>query len=234
MKRTLAASSLLLLAACSQPAQTTASAPAPEPASSAPVVPVKVDAPAGDYTLDRAHGSLIFRVNHMGFSHFTARFTHFDAKLKLDPANPSAAQLTATIDPRSLQTDYPEPEKVDFNAELQNDQWLDVAKFPDMTYRSTSIELTGPATARIHGELTLHGLTKPVDLEATFNGGYPGMSMDPHARIGFSAHGVLQRSAFGVAYGIPAPGTTMGVSDDVDVVIEAEFTGPALQAPPKP
>ena len=81
---------------------------------------------------------------------------------------------------------------------------------------------------RISGELTLHGVTKPVTLMATYNGGYAGHPYDPHARIGFSAKGTLKRSDFGVAYGIPAPGTTMGVFDDVEVIVEAEFSGPAL------
>jgi polyisoprenoid-binding protein YceI len=102
-----------------------------------------------------------------------------------------------------------------------------------ISFHSTAITLTGPKTARITGELTLHGVTKPVTLEAVFNGGYPGHPMDPHARIGFSAKGYLNRSAFGVAYGIPAPGSTLGVGDQVDMSIEAEFTGPPL-APAKP
>jgi polyisoprenoid-binding protein YceI len=75
-------------------------------------------------------------------------------------------------------------------------------------------------------------MTRPMLLEATFNGGYSGHPMDPHARIGFSAHGVLRRSEFGVTYGIPAPGTTMGVSDEVEVQLELEFTGPPLLAKP--
>lgn len=83
-------------------------------------------------------------------------------------------------------------------------------------------------TLRVRGDLTLHGVTRPIVLEATFNGGYAGHPMDPNARIGFSAQGTLKRSEFGIAQGIPAPGTTMGVSDEVNVVIEAEFTGPPL------
>jgi polyisoprenoid-binding protein YceI len=67
-------------------------------------------------------------------------------------------------------------------------------------------------------------------LNAKFNGGYRGHPMDPHARIGFSATGVLKRSEFGITYGIPAPGTTMGVSDEVNVIVETEFSGPALVA----
>ncbi|MDB5663406.1 MAG: polyisoprenoid-binding protein, partial [Sphingomonas bacterium] len=80
--------------------------------------------------------------------------------------------------------------------------------------------------ARITGELTLHGVTKPVTLDAKYNGGWAGIDMDPHARIGFSATGSFRRSAFGVSFGVPAPGTNMGVGDEVQIAIEAEFSGP--------
>ena len=179
--------------------------------------------PAGSYTLDKAHASLTFRVNHLGFSNYTARFKRFDARLQFDPADLTASSVTATVDPRSLDLDNPPP---GFTDALLGEEWLAVEQFPEMTFRSTKVESTGSNTFRITGDFTLHGVTRPVVLEATFNGGYEGHPMDPHARIGFSAHGSLQRSEFGIAFGIPAPGTTMGVSDTVDVIIEAEFSGP--------
>lgn len=207
------------------------------PLHAAGAPPAAAAVPAGAYTLDRAHASLIFRVNHMGFSSYTARFRRFDAKLQFDPANPAASSVTATIDPRSIETDFPDPATLDFNAQLQNGQWLDTAKFPQMTFRSTRVDVTRPGALRIAGELELHGIKRPVTLEATYNGGYAGQPMDPHARIGFSARGSLRRSQFGIAFGVPPPGTTMGVGDDVEVIIEAEFNGPAWIAPaaaPKP
>ena len=205
------------------PASKTAEkAPAPV---AAPLKPAAPTIPAGAYKLDPAHASLEFQVNHLGFSHYTARFTDFDATLQLDPANPAAAQLAVTVDPRSLALPTP---PAGFKDELLSKNWLDAGQFPQITFRSTAVETTGPDTAKITGDLTLHGVTKPVVLEAKFNGGYAGHPMDPHARAGFSAHGVFKRSDFGIAFGIPAPGTTMGVSDAVEVRIEAEFSGPAL------
>ena len=186
--------------------------------------------PAGTYTLDLAHASLIFRVNHLGFSNYTARFKRFDAKLQFDPANLAASKVVASVDPNSLETDFPDPARLDFNAVLKGEAWLDVAQFPRMEFESRQIDVTGVNTVRIHGDFTLHGVTRPIVLEARFNGGYAGHPMDPNARIGFSAQATLKRSEFGIAYGIPAPGTTMGVSDEVEVVIEAEFTGPPLQS----
>ena len=72
--------------------------------------------PAGAYTLDKAHASLIFRVNHIGFSNYTRRFKRFDAKLQFDPANMARSSVTVSVDATSLETDYPSPEKLDFNA----------------------------------------------------------------------------------------------------------------------
>ncbi|HEX9811523.1 MAG TPA: YceI family protein [Burkholderiales bacterium] len=226
MKSQILVSIFCALAASTSPAEGTKStAPAP-PASTAPV-------PAGDYALDKAHASLIFRVSHLGFSNYTARFKRFDAALRFDPANLGASRLTATVDARSIETDFPDPAKLDFNAELQNEKWLDTAKFPDIVFRSTRIEVTGANTMRVTGDLNLHGVTRPVVLDAKFNGGYAGHPFDPHARIGFSAHGRLKRSDFGVSFGIPAPGSTLGVGDDVNVIIEAEFSGPPWTLPAK-
>ena len=218
----MAGAALALIAAPVLAAETKA---APPPASFAPAAP-----PIGTYNLDKAHGSLFFRVNHLGLSHYTARFSRFDAQLKFDPEHPTAQSVTATVDAHSIQTDFPLPTP-DFDAQLQSAPWLNAGQFPQMTYRSTAIEMTGPKTARIQGELTLRGVTHPVTLEASFNGGYGANAFDPMgSRIGFSAHGVLKRSDFGMSYGVPAPGTNFGVGDEVEVIIEAEFTQPAAKA----
>jgi len=198
------------------------------PAFSESAQPAAPNVPAGEYRLDPSHASLVFRVNHLGFSHFTSQFRKFDATLVLDPKHPERASVTATIDPHSIEIVDPT-----LAVDIQGPQWFDSTKFPQMAFRSTRVQLTGPNTARITGELSLRGITLPVSWDATFNGGYAANPYDPKgARIGFSAHGALKRSAFGMAFGIPAPGTTMGVGDDVDFTIEAEFNHPAAKATP--
>ena len=217
MRPSLAGRALVVLAACAlDPTGAAFAADA--------VVPVATGVPAGTYQLDRAHASLIFRVSHLGFSRYTARFTRFDAELQLDPADPAAATVTATIDPSSIEADNPDP-TYDFNAQLRGEAWLDAASFPQMTFSSTEVELTGPDSARITGDLELHGITRAVTLEATFNGGYASHPLDPFgARIGFSARGALMRSDFGLVEGVPPPGSDFGVGDAVEILIEAEFT----------
>jgi polyisoprenoid-binding protein YceI len=182
--------------------------------------------PKGIYTLDKAHTSLLFRVSHMGFSSFTGRFTAIDVRLETDPSKLTASKLEVTIDPTSVVSDNA-PDG--FLAMIAGKGWLDAQDYPQITYRSTRVESLGANKIRIDGELTLHGVTKPVVLEAQYNGGYASHPMDPHARIGFSATGRFKRSDFGVTVGIPAPGTTMGVGDEVQIVLETELTGPPIK-----
>lgn len=220
------AAAALALAACSKPAPApteTAQAAASAESFAAPSVK---DVPAGTYKTDPYHSSLTFKVNHMGFSHYTARFGKFDATLELDPAHPEAARLTATIDPQSLELNAPPK---GFHDELMGKTWFDAVAHPQITFTSTKIEKTGDNTAKVTGDLSLKGVTKPVTMNVTFNGGYPGMDLDPHARIGFTATGTLNRADFGMGFGIPAPGSSMGVGGLVDFIIDTEMTGPALK-----
>ena len=209
MQRYVLLLALAALAACTQkstppqaqtaPAQEAPAAPAAEPGG-----PALEEGSRSRRTfrpgaqVDKAHTTLLFRVSHMGFSNFTARFRRVDAQLHFDPRNVMVTQLTATVDAHSIETDYPDP-SYDFNGELQGEPWLNAAKFPEITFRTTQVEDLGNNALRVHGELTMRGLTKPIVLDATYNGGYLKHPMDPQARVGFSAHGVLRRSDFGIA-----------------------------------
>ncbi|MFZ5618609.1 MAG: YceI family protein [Pseudomonadota bacterium] len=218
----------LALVACGKkedasPAPERTAAAEPQAASD-PITPVATEAPTGEYRLDKYHASLVFTVNHIGYSNYTGSFDNFDATLAFDPAAPETMSVTATIDVASL--DIPTPPE-GFFEELKGPVWLNAIEFPAMTFRSTSVALTGPNAARIDGELEFRGVTAPIALDAAFNGGYAGFPpYDPNARIGFSAKGSLKRSVFGVVYGIPSAEQPVGVGDDVAFEIEAEFIGP--------
>jgi polyisoprenoid-binding protein YceI len=182
--------------------------------------------PAGVYHIDKSHASLQLRVNHLGFSTYTTRFSRFDATLTFDPSNVPASRLVATVDSASLEMGAAPKMCVDI---VQGPQFLDIKKFPKIVFHSEKIRMTGAKSFEILGVLDLHGVTRPLTLTGTYNGGYSGMpGMDPHARVGFSAHGAFKRSDFGMGYGVPAPGTTLGVGDLIDVSIEVEFSGPPL------
>jgi polyisoprenoid-binding protein YceI len=195
-----------------------------------PAMPAMAAPPAGAYKLDKSHASLVLRASHMGFSTYTTRFSRFDADLTLDPKNLPASKVTTTIDASSFEMDAAPQMCLDI---MKGPKMLDTAKFPRIVFESASVRMTGAKSMEISGTLTLHGVTRPMVLTATYNGGYAGMpTMDPQARVGFSAHGSFKRSDFGITYGVPAPGTTMGVGDLIDFAIEAEFTGPPLAVAP--
>lgn len=178
---------------------------------------------AGDYKLDLGHTRLLFRVSHLGFSNYTALFTDLAGDLAFDPEAPEAMKVSAVVKVGSLETHYPDP-SLDFNGILTGPEFLDAAQFPEISFVSTGVKRTGEKTADVTGDLTLHGVTKPIVLKVSYNGGWADMPMDVGARIGFSAVGEFNRSDFGVGFGVPAPGSTMGVSDRVEVILETEFT----------
>ncbi|WP_102109273.1 YceI family protein [Oceaniglobus roseus] len=177
--------------------------------------------PAQTYTLDPAHSTVVFSLDHLGFSRFTATFDEIAGTLELDTAAPQEAQLSVTISTGSL--DIPKPPE-GFREMLLGPDWLDAEAHPEITYRSTAIIPDGEA-ATIEGLLTFRGTEQPVTLHATFNGAWPGPPYEPGPRLGFSATGTFLRSAFGMGQGVPPVGTQFGVSDTVTVRIETEWTG---------
>ena len=172
-------------------------------------VPAEVQ--AGAYKLDPAHGKITWSVDHLGFSKYYGQFVNVAAELTLDPANPAASTLTATIPLTDVA-----PNDDGLKRHLQTPDFFDTANHPVATFRSVHIMLdpAKPNEAMVHGELTLRGVTKPVTMEVEFNqagqtrGGY---------KAGFDGEATIKRSDFGITYALP------GVSDEVELHIEGEF-----------
>ena len=175
------------------------------------------DLPAGHYVLDKTHASVVGKIKHMGFSNYQFRFTKVDASFDYDPKAPQAAKISVTIDPASIDTATGADEfGLKFNKELAGDGWLEANKFPTATFVSTKVEPGAGQTGKVYGDLTLHGVTKPVVLDVTFNG--VGSSFVPGSvKTGFSAVTQIKRSEFGVSKYVPL------VGDDVTLSIEVEF-----------
>jgi polyisoprenoid-binding protein YceI len=187
--------------------------------------------PAGTYRPDPAHTRLWFIVDHLGFSKFMALFTKVDAVLQFDPEHPEAMSVTATVDLRSLETHNPAKE-YNFNEIVSGEDLLNAPAHPEATFVSTAVKLTGDQTADITGDLTLNGVTKPVVFKASYNGGWGHMPLDPMgARAGFSLETTIKRSEFGISFGVPEPGSEMGVGDDVQIFVETEMVNPNAPKP---
>ncbi|MDZ4842409.1 MAG: YceI family protein [Hyphomicrobium aestuarii] len=179
-----------------------------------------VDVPAGTYKVDPTHASVHWKVSHLGLSNYTGRFVRFDATLTIDPARPEAAKLEASVDPTSLRTDYPFADKKDFDKQLIEDaKWFNATVAKSMSFKSTSVKMTGAKTADVVGEISLLGVSKPLTLKATLNGGMKEQPFAKKPALGFSAVGTLKRSDFGMSYLVP------NIGDEVQIIIEAEFLG---------
>ena len=166
---------------------------------------------AGAYDLDSGHGKITWSVNHLGFSKYVGQFVNVQAQLTLDPANPSASTLTATI---PLADVAPNDDRL--KAHLQTADFFDTANHPTATFvsRSVMVDSDDPTEATVVGDLTLRGVTKPVTIEVDFN--QAGEAMGSY-KAGFDGEATIKRSDFGINYALPA------VSDEVELHIEGEF-----------
>jgi polyisoprenoid-binding protein YceI len=168
-------------------------------------------APAGNYELDKRHASLLVKIPHEGgFSRFTMRFDRLDGSFTYDPAAWTTTKVTITVDPTSINTGLPS-----FDKTIAGPSYFDAAKYPAITFVSNSVEGEN-GVGKVTGDLTFHGVTKPVVLDVTFNGVGPGL-LGAGTRIGFSGTTHLKRSDYGV--------TTMSqfAGDDLDLIFEVEF-----------
>jgi polyisoprenoid-binding protein YceI len=187
--------------------------------------------PAGTYATDPAHTRLWFIVDHLGFSRYMALFTKVEATLQFDPEHPEAMSVAATVDVGSLETHNPATD-YNFNEIVSGEDLLNAPAHPQATFVSTRVELTGETTASVTGDLTLNGVTKPVTFAVTYNGGWGHMPLDPMgARAGFSLETTIKRSEFGISFGVPEPGSKMGVGDEVQIFVETEMSNPDAPKP---
>ena len=167
------------------------------------------DLPAGAYALDKKHASVTARVLHMGVSYYAVRFDTFDASFTNDPANPSGAKVKASVDATSLDVGAPYGRRF-------ADEFLDATKNPVVSFVSTQIVPAADGkTATMTGNLTLHGMTKPVTFNVTFVG--VGHGLFGGTITGFSAVGTFKRSDFGSTFLLNL------VGDDTEIEIDAEF-----------
>ncbi len=178
--------------------------------SSATKVPAEVQ--AGTYKLDPAHGKITWSVNHLGFSTYVGQFVNVAADLTLDPANPSASTLTATVPLADV-----DPNSDGLKAHLQTPDFFDAAQFPTATFVATSIVIDADdaTEAEVTGDLTLRGVTRPVTLDVQFN--QAGPSMGGVYKVGFDGETTIKRSEFGINFALPA------IGDEVELHIEGEF-----------
>lgn len=162
------------------------------------------------YEFEKPHTQVIFFADHLGFSHSEGKFLDFEGHLTLDTADPTKSEAEVTIQTDSLRMDTEKWED-----HLKNEDFFNVAEFPVMVFKSTGIVMTGDDTADVTGDLTMLGVTKPVTLKTKLNklGKHPMNNKDV---AGFSATAMIDRSEWGMSYGLPM------MSPEVEIRIEVE------------
>lgn len=147
---------------------------------------------AEPYAFDPSHTSISYTIDHMGLSEMHGVFRKFDGQLQLDVKDLAKSSVSVSIDASSIDTGV-----VKLDEHLRNPDFFDVGKYPKITFKSTKVESTGASTFKLTGDLTLHGVTKSVVLDASWRS----VAAHPFLKVpaaGFRATTELKRSEFGI------------------------------------
>jgi polyisoprenoid-binding protein YceI len=170
---------------------------------------------AGTWNIDPVHSHIGFVARHLMVSKVRGNFTKFEGQI-ITAADPLQSTATATIDTTSFDTSNEQR-----NSDVKSENFLDVANYPTMTYRSTGVRREGDDYI-VDGDLTIRGVTHPVALTVEVNGFGP----DPYGgtRAGFSATGEINRTDYGITANMVLPTGGVMVSEKIQLTIEVEAT----------
>lgn len=167
---------------------------------------------AGTWTIDPVHSAVTFSVRHLMVSKVRGKFARFAGQIVVaDGAEPT---VTADVEVDSFDTGNDQRD-----GHVRSADFLEVSSYPTMSYRSTGLRSAGSDYV-VDGELTLHGVTRPVELKLEFNGVSPGMGAGPVA--GFEASTEINRKDFGISIEMPLEGGGVVVGDKITIALEVE------------
>ncbi len=167
---------------------------------------------AEPYAFDPSHTSISYTIDHMGLSEMHGVFRKFEGELQLDVKDVSKSSVSVKIDTSSIDTGV---DKLDEH--LSTPDFFDAGKFPEITFKSTNVEATGANTFKLTGDLTLHGVTKSVTLDASMRT----IAAHPFRKVpaaGFRATGEIKRSEFGITTYPGALGEVVKIRIDAETV----------------
>ena len=170
------------------------------------------------YQIDTAHTHAQFKVRHLMISNVKGDFDKVSGTITIDDENPSASSINVTVDVASISTREPQRD-----AHLKSADFFDVEKFPTISFVSKEVVKSGDDSYEVVGDLTIHGVTKTVDLNV--EDVTPEMK-DPFGlyRRGASAKTTILRSDFGLKYNAILEAGGVAIGDDVHITIDTEFT----------
>jgi len=165
----------------------------------------------GQYSLDKSHTSVLFKIQHLELSTYVGRFNDFDASLNFDPNNIENMQLNATIEIDSLDIN-----NADLKDDLMGRTWFHQSQYPQASFSTRSVSVVSDNEFEFTGDLNFRGTSKPISLVVTFHGGATNILTQKYT-LGFSAKGSFLRSDFGMDAFIPL------VGDQVNLEVFSEF-----------
>ena len=179
------------------------------------------------FQLDLSHSEIQFRVRHMMVSWVRGSFEKFSGMVELDEENPANTVIDIQIEAASINT-----RQADRDAHLRSPDFLDAANYPYIKYDGQRVEVTGKNTAKLHGNLTIRDVTKPVTLDVTFQGKVAN-PFAPAVNYGFTAETTIDRKEWGLTWNgaIEAGGVLVG--EEVHIAIEVEVLK-AVEQPAQP
>ncbi len=167
------------------------------------------------WNIDTSHSEILFAVRHMMISTVRGQFTKFSGNIVLDEANPANSRVDVSIDVASINT---RDEKRD--GHLTSADFFDAATHPTITFKSTKVEVTGTNAGKIHGDLTIKGVTRAVVLDATFTG--KAKSPWGTTSAGFNARTTINRTDFGLTWNVALETGGILVGEEITITIELE------------
>lgn len=175
------------------------------------------------WTLDPTHTDIAFATKHLMVTTVKGRFTTVAAELEIDEQHPERSSVVATIDAASLDSGNAERD-----AHLRSGDFLDVERFPALTFRSTHIRTSGDDGIEIHGDLTIRDVTQPVTLTGSFGG--PVASPWGGHKAGFTLAGEIDREAFGLTWNVALEAGGVLVGKKIKLSIDAELDELSVEA----
>jgi polyisoprenoid-binding protein YceI len=176
---------------------------------------------AQTWKFDTAHSTVGFWVRHLMVTKVHGAFTKWSGTLELDDQDPVRSHLEVQIDAASIDTKEPQRD-----GHLRSPDFFDVEKYPNITFKSTGVERAGEGHYHVTGDLTIRGVTHPVKLDVE-DGGRAKHPMAGDHRAGFSAHGSIKRSEFGLTWNAALEAGGVAVSDKVEINLEVQAFRPA-------
>jgi polyisoprenoid-binding protein YceI len=172
---------------------------------------------ASTWKIDPAHTVAEFKVKHMMISNVKGHFSKVTGTLTLDESDLAKSTVEAIIDAASLETREPQRD-----GHLKSPEFLDVEKFPSLTFKSAGVSLVKPGELVVDGDLTIHGVTRPVKLDVE---GPTPPTQDPwgNTRVAVSATTKISRKDFGLTWNAALEGGGFLIGDEVTITLDAEF-----------